>query len=125
MPRYLLLLPAPEQEWENLPPEAHAAGMRAHERFGAVLRAGGHTQILASPLTPSSEALSLRPDGSGGAVVTDGPFSETVEQIAGFYLIETDDPDGLVECCRHLAASGDLIELRKLAGPGDDRAGRP
>ena len=34
----------------------------------------------------------MRPDGSGGVLVTDGPFTESVEQVVGFYLVETDRP---------------------------------
>ena len=33
----------------------------------------------------------MRPDGLGGVLATDGPFTESVEQVVGFYLVETDD----------------------------------
>lgn len=114
--RYLVLLPAPEAEWAKLPPQEHEKGMRAHQRFNDELSAGGHRVVTASPLRPSAEAVSMRPDGHGGTVLTDGPFTESAEQIVGFYLIETDDPDGLAACCRQLASTGDLIELRRLEG---------
>ncbi|BDZ57647.1 hypothetical protein FB554_0960 [Barrientosiimonas humi] len=114
MSRYLMLLPAPEAEWAKLPPEEHEKGMRAHERFNAELAEGGHKVIVSSPLHPSAEAVSMRPDGAGGTVVTDGPFTESVEQVVGFYLIESDDREGLEACCRQLASTGDLIELREL-----------
>lgn len=112
--RYLVLLPAPEAEWDKLPPEEHEKGMRAHRLFSDQLAEGGHKEVLSSPLRPSAEALSMRPDGSGGTLVTDGPFTESVEQIVGFYLIETDDKDGLIACCKQLSSTGDLIELREL-----------
>ena len=35
--------------------------------------------------------------------MTDGPYAETVEQLTGFYLIESDDLDDLLECCKVLA----------------------
>ncbi len=114
--QFLVLLPAPEAQWAALPPEEWDKGMAAHERFRADLAAGGHRLVSASPLTPSAQAVSMRPDGHGGALVTDGPFTESVEQIVGFYLVETSDPDGLVEVCRRLASSGDYIELRRLQG---------
>ncbi len=125
MSRYLVLLPAPEAEWAALPPEEHEKGMRAHHRFNRELREGGHTVVVASPLTPSSQGLALRPDGHGGTSITEGPFAETAEQIAGFYLIETDDRDGLVGCCAQLASTGDFIELRRLVEDGDDISGAP
>ncbi len=117
--RYLVLLPAPEAQWAELPPEAHERGMAANQRFNAELRDGGHRVVVAAPLRPSAEAVSMRPDGNGGTLVTDGPFTESVEQIVGFYLIESEDEAGLRRCCEQLASTGDLIELRRLAGGTD------
>ena len=98
--RHLLLLPAPEAEWALLPPEEHEKGMRSHEQFHRDLAAGGHRLLAAGPLTPSAQALSMRPDGSGGVLVTDGPFTESVEQMVGFYLVETADRADLVRIVR-------------------------
>lgn len=114
--RFLVLLPAPEAEWAKLPPEEHEKGHRAHERFNRELAEGGHRVVVGAPLQPSASAVSMRPDGSGGTTVTDGPFTESAEQIVGFYLIESDDRDGVEACCRQLASTGDLIELRELEG---------
>lgn len=126
MSRHLLLLPAPEAEWAQLPPEEHEKGMRAHERFHAGLAAGGHRLVVASPLRPSDEAVSMRPDGSGGTLVTEGPFTESVEQVVGFFLLETDDREDLLRLCRELASSGELIEFRDLVGSDDhDHGGTP
>ncbi len=116
--RYLVLLPAPEAEWAKLPAEEHEKGMRAHERFNRELVEGGHRLITASPLTPSAQAVSMRPDGKGGTVITDGPFTESTEQIVGFYLIESDDREALLKICAQLSSTGDLIEFRELGGPG-------
>ena len=116
MSRHLLLLPAPEAEWAQLPPEEHEKGMRSHERFHEDLASGGHTLLMTSPLEPSAEATSMRPDGSGGALVTDGPFTESAEQVVGFYLVETDDEADLRRLCAEFAARGELIELRALVG---------
>ncbi len=119
MSRHLVLLPAPEAEWAQLPPEEHEKGMRSHEQFHLDLAAGGHRIVAAGPLTPSTQALSMRPDGAGGALVTDGPFTESVEQIVGFYLVDTDERAELVRICSEFAARGELIEFRDMvAGTG-------
>ncbi len=126
MSRHLVLLPAPEAEWALLPPEEHEKGMRSHEQFHRDLAAGGHRLLAAGPLTPSAEALSMRPDGSGGVLVTDGPFTESVEQVVGFYLVETADRPDLVRICGEFSGRGELIELRDMLGDdehGDDHAG--
>ena len=66
----------------------------------------------------------MRPDGQGGAVITDGPFAESVEQLAGFYLIDSNDRDDLVRCCARLVSGGGFVELRQLAQQGDDVSGQ-
>lgn len=115
MSRYLVLLPAPEAEWAMLPESEHEKGMRSHAQFHADLAAGGHQLITAGPLEPSAQATSMRPDGHDGALVTEGPFTESAEQIVGFYLVETDHAADLRVACEQFAARGELIELRRLA----------
>lgn len=115
MSRYLILLPAPEAEWAQLPASAHEKGMVSHGQFQEDLRTGGHTLVTVSPLEPSAQATSMRPDGKGAALVTDGPFTESVEQVVGFYLVETDDEAGLRAACERFSSRGELIEFRRLA----------
>ena len=115
MSRYLILLPAPEAEWADLPPEEHEKGMRSHEQFHADLRAGGHTLVVAGPLDPSEQATSMRPGTDGEALVTDGPFSETAEQVVGFYLVDSSDEADLRAACQRFAARGEHIEFRRMA----------
>jgi hypothetical protein len=46
-------------------------------------------------------------------LITDGPFAETKEQIAGFDLIEAETPERALEiAARHPMARAGLIELR-------------
>jgi len=115
MSRYLILLPAPEAEWATLPASEHEKGERSHGEFHQDLRGGRHTLLTAGPLEPSAGATSMRPDGDGGALVTDGPFSETAEQVVGFYLVETDDEADLRAACERFAARGEHIEFRRMA----------
>ena len=115
MSRFLILLPAPEAEWAQLPASEHEKGMASHGQFDADLRAGGHTLLAVSPLEPSAQATSMRPDGAGGALLTDGPFTESVEQVVGFYFVESDDEAGLRAACERFSARGELIEFRRLA----------
>ena len=115
MSRYLILLPAPEAEWAELPPEEHEKGARSHAEFHEDLRAGGHTMVVAGPLEPSDHATSMRPGADGEALVTDGPFSETAEQVVGFYLVDSEDEAGLRAACQRFAARGEHIEFRRMA----------
>jgi hypothetical protein len=113
--RYLVLLPAPEAEWAALPQSEHDAGMANHARFHELLASRGHRLVTASPLEPSSQAISMRNTGRGTAVVTDGPFAESAEQIVGFYLLESSDEEDLIAAVREFAEGGDHVELRRLA----------
>jgi hypothetical protein len=51
----------------------------------------------------------------GGLVVADGPFAETREQIAGFYVLECDDLDEALEfAARNPAAEFGTVEVRPV-----------
>ena len=115
MSRYMILLPAPEAEWAELPASEHEKGMRSHEQFHADLRAGGHAIVVGGPLEASAQATSMRPGPDGEPLITDGPFSETAEQVVGFYLIETDDEADLRAACQRFAGRGEHIEFRRMA----------
>ena len=115
MSRYLILLPAPESEWADLPAEEHEKGHASHVRFQEDLGAGGHTLVTGGPLESSDRATSMRPGTDGEALVTDGPFSEPTEQVVGFYLVESEDEDDLRAACQRFAARGEHIEFRRMA----------
>lgn len=113
--RYLLLLPAPEEEWAKLPDPEQELGMKNHQRFHEALAARGHSLVMASPLEPSHQAISMRNTGRGSAIVSDGPFTETTEQMVGFYLIDSGNEPDLLEVVRSFAEGGDHVEFRRLA----------
>jgi hypothetical protein len=87
--RYLCLIHLDEQELDAMPPGERNALNAAHLDFNDALRAGGHF-LLAEALDPPSTASCLRVE-KDRPVVTDGPFAETKEIIAGFYVIEARD----------------------------------
>lgn len=113
--RYLLLLPAPEAEWAELPESEHELGMANHARFHEALAARGHQLVTGGPLEPSAQAISMRNTARGSALVTDGPFTESAEQMVGFYLLESSDEADLLEIVRAFAEGGDHVELRRMA----------
>lgn len=109
--RYVILLPGDESAWEESTQGHRDAVYARHDEFGRRLRAGGHTVVGGAELTHSRETKLVRADAAGRVVVSDGPFAETTEQLTGYYEVETDDLDGLLQ----------LVGL--LAGPDHDRAG--
>jgi hypothetical protein len=62
----------------------HRAVMTEARRMG-VFRA-------ADPLESSATATTLRVD-NGKVMITDGPFAETKEQLAGYYILDCQDLD--------------------------------
>lgn len=91
----------PERTWTELSEDDQAAEMARHEAFGEAVEArDGCTLLAGEALTGGDSATVLRPaptSGTGGPVLTDGPFSEATEAIGGFYLVEAPDLDVLVE----------------------------
>lgn len=66
------------------------------------------------PLRPSSDATTVRLR-EGEVVLTDGPFAETKEQIAGYDLIECADLDEAIEVAsKHPMAEIGMIEVRPM-----------
>jgi hypothetical protein len=50
----------------------------------------------AEPLEPTATATTVRVR-NGKAVMTDGPFAETKEQLAGYYILDCADLDEALE----------------------------
>jgi hypothetical protein len=54
----------------------------------------------------------------GKANVMDGPFAETKEQLAGYFIIEVPDFDAAIAwAARHPAASHGAVEVRQIGNP--------
>jgi hypothetical protein len=87
--RYMLLVYT--QETENRSPEETQAVVAGH---WAVMDETSRRGILvdASPLARTRSATTVRLE-NGRPVVTDGPFAETKEQLAGYYILECADLD--------------------------------
>ena len=65
-------------------------------------------------LEPTASATTVRAPG-GEAVVTDGPFAETKEQLGGYYLIKTADLDEAIEAAKRCPGlQHGSIELRPV-----------
>jgi hypothetical protein len=63
-------------------------------------------------LHPSSKGVRLRLSGAGDATVTDGPFAETKELIAGFWLLQVRSMDEAVEWAKRSPFKGGELEIR-------------
>lgn len=117
MTEYVVLIVGDaDRWWTTMSPERRQAGYAEYTRFGEELGRRGHKIVGGAELHATSEGRRIP---RGGGPVTDGPFAEVTEQVGGFYQIETDDLDDLLECCQIIAAVGDGIEVRRVVKPED------
>jgi hypothetical protein len=93
--KYLLMMHVPygtgEYEIFNWPPEDLQAHMQHLDRINRELREAGEW-VNVQGLTPPGKARLVRA-GKNGEPVTDGPFPEAKEFLAGYWLVEVDTPE--------------------------------
>jgi hypothetical protein len=93
--KYLCLIYLDEERMAALPAGEMNALNVGHLALNERLRQSGHF-IEAEALEHSSQVVTLR-HRQGRTTVTDGPFTESKELVAGFYLIEARDMDEAVQ----------------------------
>ncbi|MGI8613601.1 MAG: YciI family protein [Nocardioidaceae bacterium] len=117
MTQYMVIIVGDaDRWWTSMSLKERKDGYAGYARFGEELARRGHKVTGGAELHQTSEAKSIRP---GSAAVTDGPFTETAEQVGGFYLVETDELEDLLDCCKTIAAVGDGIEVRRTVDPAE------
>jgi hypothetical protein len=104
--KYLCLVYYDERHQAELP-DAHCLHYAGGLLERGVMLAGEALQPIASATT-----VRLR---EGQVQVTDGPFAETREQLAGFYLIDAEDLDQAIEVAAGIPpARVGSIEIRPI-----------
>jgi hypothetical protein len=107
--RYLLLICIDESI--QLSPEDSAEMDRDTEAWVAEMDGRG-VRLQGEGLRPVSDATTVRQRG-GEVLISDGPFAETKEQIAGFDILECVNLDEAIEvAAKHPAARIGTIEVR-------------
>jgi hypothetical protein len=75
--------------------------------------------VAAEPLAPTSSATTVRV-ADGKTLITDGPFAETKEQLAGYYILDCKDLDEAIEWAARIPTGckgGEgSVEIRPLPG---------
>ena len=110
--RFMMLLPAPVDALEKcaVPDKDLVHAMR---KYDAELRKAG-VLLAEEGLHPTSKGSRVRISG-GKPIVTDGPFVETKEVIAGFWIIQASSKEEAIEWAKRcpLPESG-VIEIRQV-----------
>jgi len=92
---------APMSEWK---PEDIRAHIDFQGRLGAELTERGEL-VDAQGLAGPEVAKFVVSDGVGAPVVTDGPFPESKELLAGYWLVDVDTPARAVEIAAQASAA--------------------
>jgi hypothetical protein len=116
--KYLILIysnPASREIWEGFSDDQRAEGFRYYGALNEELAAAGElivTEALADP------SLTTRVSVRDGQVVTsDGPYAESKELLAGFYLLECESVARAVEIAARVPeAELGLVEVRPVRG---------
>jgi len=114
--RYMLLVYSKESEMEQLSPEEDRRIRAGH---WAVMDETAKQQVFraAEPLKPTSTATTVRLQ-NGKPLITDGPFAETKEQLAGYYILDCKDLDEAILWAAKIPTacqgSAGCIEIRPI-----------
>ena len=112
--RYMLLVYSREQAPAY--PESMQQIAEAHRRVMAEATQKGILEG-AEPLRPTITATTVRPQ-NGKSIVLDGPFAETKEQLAGYYILNCKDLDEAIEWAKKIPSScrgsSGCIEIRPI-----------
>ncbi|MCW2834707.1 MAG: transcription initiation protein [Nocardioides sp.] len=94
--------------WTSMSMTERKEAYAEYTRFGQQLAERGHKVTGGAELKASTEARTVQP---GSLDITEGPYTESAEQVGGFYQVETDDLDDLLECCKIIAGLGDAVQV--------------
>ncbi len=118
--RFMMIVKAnKDSEAGTLPTEAQLAEMAKYNE--QLVKAG--VLLAAEGLQASSKGARVRFTGAKRTVV-DGPFTETKELIAGFWLIQVKSKEEAIEWARRVPFEEGEIEVRRVFeledfGPGE------
>jgi hypothetical protein len=113
--KYILLIYGDERVWSSLSREEMEHVYAEHRAYGEAMDKAG---IMRGgyELKPVSTATSVRFEKGRRPRTTDGPFAETKEQLAGYYLIEVDNLEQALEWAEKMPGMSDgTVEVRPVA----------
>ena len=114
--KYLIQIysnPASRAVWEGFSPEQQAEGYSYYQDISNELISSG--ELVASEALADISLAKRVTHSDDGTVASDGPFAETKELLAGFYLVDCDNESRAVEIAgRFPEAQYGLIEVRPV-----------
>jgi hypothetical protein len=125
--KYILLVHHDEQAHQKRSQSERDALLQESVELACKLHADGK-YLAAAPLHASAETTCVKVR-NGKAMVTDGPFAETREQLGGYFLITAKDRDEAIAVASRIPGARigtvEVRPVREVAGlPEDEAASR-
>jgi len=104
--------------WETMSENERKTSMEEFFAYEAEMRKNGHV-LGGEGLQGAQTAATLRYQ-NGKVTITDGPYAETKEQLAGFFILEARDLNHAIQLMsKNPAVRGGPIEIRPAADHTD------
>ncbi|HVY79384.1 MAG TPA: YciI family protein [Steroidobacteraceae bacterium] len=111
--KYLLMIYADEKAYQARSPEERQRGYQAYMAYSEALKKAG-AYVASDRLQPTATATTVRVV-DGKTQVLNGPYTETKEQLGGFFMIEAPDLDAaLAWAARCPGAQHGVMEVRPV-----------
>ena len=108
--RFMVIVKANEDtEAGVMPTEQELADMGRYNE--ELVKAG--VMLAGEGLHPSSKGARVRFSGKDRTVI-DGPFGESKEMIAGFWLLDVKSKDEAIEWAKRIPFESDEVEIRQV-----------
>jgi hypothetical protein len=129
--KYMLLMMAPAGGWQKfatLPPEEIRAHVTFMKKVNADLTSAGEL-VDAQGLAFPDQAKIVRAQSGAKPAVTDGPFPESKEFLAGYWIVDVPDEARAIALAAHISTAPGKggapmhfpVEVRQvMAGPPED-----
>ena len=115
--RYMFLIYSRERDFAEAAAEDREKVKAGHWAVMDETRRKG-VFLAGDPLQPTATATTVRKE-NGMPLVLDGPFAETKEQLAGYYILDCENLDEAIEWAAKIptACKGEegCIEIRPIA----------
>jgi hypothetical protein len=109
--RFMVIVKASEDSEKGvMPTEQELAEMGAYNE--ELVKAG--VMLAGEGLHPSSKGARVRFDKDGSSTVIDGPFAETKELVAGFWILEVSSREEVLQWVKKAPFRDGEVEVRQV-----------
>ena len=111
--QYLLMIYSEENGWNNMTDSERQQGVAAYQAYTESLRKAD--VLLGSNRLQNTSTATTVKLVDGKAQVLDGPYSDSKEQLAGYYLIDVPDLDAAIAWASRCPGAGHgIMEVRPV-----------